>query len=337
MAKNVPLSDEQKTLIAEEYAELEAQNVQALAIQEILAVKLGLSPRTVRAYRNYGKTPVDVPQKLTKAEFEQQHGSIKPLEAVTSSDFELPEPRILLIDIETAPNLSYVWGHYEQNVIQHDTEWYILSWSVRWLHDDPVTKCLADYPHYVAGADDDSALMQELWKYLDEADVVVWQNGDKFDYRKINTRFLKHAIRPPRPYRTVDTLKIARKHFAFNSNKLDDLGKYLGVGHKLEHKGFELWKGCLIGDAESWAMMKAYNEMDVTLLQSVYLKLLPWIFSHPNTSTMKNLVDCCRNCGSSTILQEGFILTATGKRPQYRCEHCDTWMQGRHIPQSTIR
>lgn len=307
--KNVPLTDDQKRLIQAKYAELRAKGMRAEAAETCVAAELRLSRRTIRRYR--------IPE--------------------TSSDFEMPEPKILLLDIETAPNLSYVWGHYEQNVVKHEVEWYMLSWSVRWLQDDPITKCLADYPGYKAGSDDDKQLVSELWKFLDEADVIVWQNGDKFDAKKINTRLIKHGIRPPRPYRTVDTLKVARKHFAFNSNKLNDLGNYLGVGHKLEHKGFELWKGCLLGDAESWATMKAYNERDVELLQDVYLKLLSWTSNHPNVGTLKGLKDACRNCGSTDIIQDGYILTATGKRPQYRCGHCDTWMQGIHQPQSVIR
>jgi DNA polymerase elongation subunit (family B) len=311
MGRTVTLTDDHKALIATQYAELRSKGMKAQDVEDCIAVKWGVTTRTIRKYRS--------------------------IEMLAASDFEMPEPKILLLDIETAPNLSYVWGHYEQNVIQHQTEWYMLSWSIRWLHDKPITKALCDYDDYQAGSDNDKSLVQELWKYLDDADVLVWQNGDKFDHKKINTRFIKHGIRPPRPYRTVDTLKIARKHFAMNSNKLDDLGKYLGVGHKLQHKGFELWKGCLIGDAESWATMKAYNEQDVELLQNVYLKLLPWIYSHPNVSTMKGLKDGCRNCGSTDITADGFILTATGKRPQYRCEHCDTWMQGTHQPQSTIR
>ena len=37
--------------------------------------------------------------------------------------------KILYYDIETAPNLSYVWGQYEQNVIAHVSEWHMLCVS----------------------------------------------------------------------------------------------------------------------------------------------------------------------------------------------------------------
>ena len=40
-------------------------------------------------------------------------------------------PKILLIDIETAPNLGYIWGKYEQNVIDYKTEWYLLSFCAK--------------------------------------------------------------------------------------------------------------------------------------------------------------------------------------------------------------
>jgi len=324
MPKNVPLTDETKALIATEYAELKVQGMSSKDAEDVLCVKLGLGARTIRNYRNYGSY------------------SNSP-ESLTSSDFELPEPKILLVDVETSYNIGFCWNKYEQNIIEYDAlapnggEWYLLSWSVRWLNDTPVTKCLADYDGYDPKTGDDKELVLELHRWLQDADIVVWQNGDKFDYRKINTRFLEHRIPPPRPYRTVDTLKIARKHFGFNSNKLDDIGRRLGVGRKLEHQGFPLWRLCVAGDMDAWEIMKRYNENDVALLQDVYLELLPWIFNHPPVSTLKGLIDACRNCGATDIKQEGFILTATGRRPQYQCAYCDTWMTGKHQAINSLR
>jgi hypothetical protein len=34
--------------------------------------------------------------------------------------------------LETAPNLGYVWGKWEQNVIDFKKSWYVLSFAVLW-------------------------------------------------------------------------------------------------------------------------------------------------------------------------------------------------------------
>ena len=73
---------------------------------------------------------------------------------------------------------------------------------------------------------------------FDEADVVIAHNGDKFDMRKANARFGHYE--PPMPVQQVDTLKVARKYFKFESNKLGDLGEHLGLGNKEVTGGFAL-------------------------------------------------------------------------------------------------
>ena len=47
-------------------------------------------------------------------------------------------PKILLLDIETAPMEVYVWGLYKQ-YIPHDNiikDWCMLSWVAKWLYDE---------------------------------------------------------------------------------------------------------------------------------------------------------------------------------------------------------
>ncbi len=128
------------------------------------------------------------------------------------------KPSIILLDIETAPSLGYVWGIWEQNVISVKEEWFILSFATKVLGvGKPVIYALPDYKHYKRNHYDDEALVKELWKILDEADVVIAHNGDRFDIKKSNARFIYHGLKPPSPYKTIDTLKIARKHFNFNS------------------------------------------------------------------------------------------------------------------------
>lgn len=226
--------------------------------------------------------------------------------------------RILLFDIETAPNLAWVWGKFEQNVIEYDSEWYMLSWSAKWLDGTQTTRCLNSYRGYFRGSDNDYELVKDLWELFDKADIIIGHNLDRFDIKKSNTRFIELGLPPPKPYKTIDTLKIARRYFGFNSNKLDDLGRRLGVGRKVKHSGFDLWMGCMQGKGSSWDLMRKYNEQDTLLLERVYKKLLPWITNHP--ATTDDRAQCV--CGGLKI-KRGPFLTKTGKwRQRYSCKSC---------------
>src|SRR5208282_1737802 len=235
--------------------------------------------------------------------------------------------KILFLDIETAPSLGWVWGKWEQNVIDFKQDWYVLSFAYKWNDDKNVSVLgLDDYEGYKAAPENDKALMKDLWKLLNEADIVVAHNGDKFDLPKVNTRFLTHKLTPPKPYKTVDTLKIARKVFNFDSNKLDDLGRYLGIGRKLPHTGFHLWLGCMKGDAASWKLMKKYNKHDVELLEELYRTLRSWHDQHPNVN--KNLNPACPKCGSPHVSKQGYRFTALRRKPRYQCQSCAGWFEG---------
>jgi len=234
--------------------------------------------------------------------------------------------KILFLDIETAPSLGWVWGKYEQNVIDFKSDWYILSFGYMWSTDKKVTVLgLDNNPKYKKGSEDDKWLMEQLWKLIDEADVIIAHNGDKFDLPKINTRFLTHKLPPPKPYKTVDTLKIMRSVFMFDSNKLDDAGRYLGIGRKLPHTGFHLWKGCMSGERKSWALMKKYNGHDVELLRDLYYLVRSWSKTHPNVNL--GVTETCPKCGSTKVQRRGFEYTLLRKKQRYQCQ-CGSWFCG---------
>lgn len=236
--------------------------------------------------------------------------------------------KIVFLDIETAPSLGYVWGKWKQNVIDFEKNWYILSFAYKWLGENEVhTFGLIDYPSYKIDKEDDRSLVADLWKILDEADIVIAHNGDDFDLPKTNTRFITHGMKPPSPYRTVDTLKIARRVFKFDSNKLDELGRYLGVGRKLPHTGFHLWHGCMTGVPESWKLMKEYNGQDVILLEQVYFLMRPWAVNHPQVN-QEGATKNCPKCGSNRVHSRGWSYTALRKKQRYQCQECQGWFAG---------
>lgn len=245
-------------------------------------------------------------------------------------------PGILTIDIESSPLEAYVWGLWEQNVGLDfiKTEWTILSYAAKWLGEKKI--------HYgdtggrgARKTRDDKKLVGEIRALLDDADIVVAQNGKRFDVRKINARLIEHGYKPPAPFRVVDTLIVAKKHFAFTSQKLAWTSKHLTDSPKSEHKkfpGFELWTECLKDNPEAWAEMRKYNRQDVVSTEKVYLRLLPWIDNHPNIGAYQPSVDpVCPKCGSDNLQKMGTRVLQQGRYPRYQCQNCGGWSRGKEM------
>lgn len=241
----------------------------------------------------------------------------------------MPKPKILLFDVETAPILGYVWGIWEQNVglNQIKQDWHLLSWSAKWLGDAPNKVMYKDQRH-AKDITDDKALLQGIWELLNEADVVITQNGKAFDSKKLNARFLINGMKPPSPYKHIDTRQLARKHFAFTSNKLEYLTdklckKYKKIKHE-KFGGFELWRECLKGNLEAWKEMEKYNKYDVLSLEELYYVLAPWQTAVDFNLYTKTAEYRC-NCGSAALQRRGFNMTTSGKFQRYQCRDCGAW------------
>jgi len=229
--------------------------------------------------------------------------------------------KVLIYDLETAPLLGYVWGKYEQDVIEFQKSWYILCFSYKWLEKKTKVLALIDFPEYKKHPEDDSLLVKKLWELFNEADITIAHNNKDFDYKKSNTRFIQNGLTPPSPYKIIDTLLVARKHFKFPSNRLDDLGKELGVGRKVEAT-YSVWRGCLLGDPKAWKKMKRYNKNDVELLYRVYKKLRPWM-----TEYIMSLN--CPKCGSYKLEKRGFRTSVGITYQRYVCLSCGGWSSER--------
>lgn len=195
----------------------------------------------------------------------------------------------------------------------------MLSFCAKWLGEGAIC--------YGMNQDkSDKRICRELWKLINKADIVIAHNGDKFDIKKMNARFLLHGFNPPSPYQSIDTLKIARKYFKFDSNKLDDLARQLKLGRKVKHRGFELWLRCIKGDPVAWKTMLRYNKQDVILLEKVYLKMRGWIEHHPHM-TFNN--PDCPNCGTPRMQKRGFFATKKRRYQRFNCQNCGAWSKGK--------
>lgn len=232
-------------------------------------------------------------------------------------------PAVLLYDIETAPALAWMWSAYNANIIEIEQDWYILSFAYKWLGSDTVHFVgLPDDPDWVPDSPNDRFVVERLALAFDRADILVAHNGDKFDKRKANARFLYHDIDPPSPYQTIDTAKVSRKYFSNYRNSLKDLGRLHDLGKKQPTEGFDLWRKCMAGNPYAWQTMKKYNIQDINVLEKLYLKLRPWIENHPNGNLYSGEQSTCPKCGSFNLVKRGHKRTRVNLYQAVQCKDC---------------
>lgn len=158
-------------------------------------------------------------------------------------------------------------------------DWFVISWAASWTDSKQV------YSGVVSSRDakrwDDSKILRPLWELVDAADIVIGHNSQAFDVRKINTRFLLHGYGVPRPYRQIDTLKVAKKYFAFESNRLEYLNSRLGNLPKHEMELDDWIRICLDGDQKILDKMVRYNRGDVKEGKKLYARMRDWVNPFP--------------------------------------------------------
>lgn len=248
--------------------------------------------------------------------------------------------KTLVIDIETAPMLAYVWGRHDQNIAlnQIKADWYVIAWAAKWLGDKP-SKVVYHDQRRAKDLADDKALLRPLWKLLDEADIVLGQNSKSFDVKKLNARFIMHGWNPPSPYKHLDTYLIAKNAGAFTANSLEYLSDTLCTRYKkLKHGDFPgqmLWTECLKGNQKAWKAMQTYNVHDVLTTEELYGKLKAWApKSMPSTYSVSTPEEC-GTCGLwGRVIAKGFAFSKGGKAQRYVCNSCGSWSQGKVVKEA---
>lgn len=193
------------------------------------------------------------------------------------------EPRILYLDIETSLVKTLSWGlkvpskYINPALLLND--FFIITWSASFIGEKKV------YSGAVTGSQakkgNDKQCLRDLWELVDSADVLAGHNVKMFDEKKLNTRFMLNGYKKPRTYRFIDTLSLARKHFAFSSNTLEFISVQLGFSPKQDTELADWIKICIDGDEERIAKMRRYCSNDVVQGKKVFERLLPWMTVFP--------------------------------------------------------
>lgn len=243
------------------------------------------------------------------------------LERTRSYEVEESNMKILLLDIETRPNVVYAWDLFKitVGVNQIIETGDIMCLSAKWL-GSPETMFFSEW------GDGREKMVQAAWNLLDEADAVIHYYGSRFDIPWLYRTFLENGLTPPSPFKQVDLKNAVAKTFKFTSNKLQHISKELGLEGKMEHEGFDLWTKCIKRDPDALVRMEAYNRRDTELLEELYLILLPWIPNLPS----RHLYDGnggCPTCGKDALVEAGIAYTKVSRYFQWRCESCSSFFR----------
>ena len=141
--------------------------------------------------------------------------------------------KFLLIDIELSYAIYRAFPskkpqYLSSKQIVHQQFCPCASW--KWLNEVSVysIKITDDMDRWRDNFRDDYIVAKALHDKMTEADVIIAHNGDSFDIKHANTLFRKHHLGPIPQRKSIDTLKVARKYFAFAGNDLDGLSKLFG-------------------------------------------------------------------------------------------------------------
>lgn len=238
--------------------------------------------------------------------------------------------KIIMWDIETGFNVATIFSLFQRGgMLPTDSilqERYIIcaAWKEFGAKKVESVSVLDNPKRFKKSVVDDYHVVKTLHKVLSEADAIVAHYGDAFDIKYFNTRCVFHGLEPVHDLIQIDTYKIAKGKFLFNSNRLDYLGKMLGVGQKIKTNS-ELWLKCLNGSKTAIKEMLKYNKQDVNLLEKVYIKLAPYVPAKLNRNILDN--NACPLCGSTNLEERGKRYTRTRQYQRYHCLDCGHWSQ----------
>jgi hypothetical protein len=245
-------------------------------------------------------------------------------------------PKVLILDIETLPILARVWGLRDQNIAPNQVlrDGFIVAWAAKWYEDKygrvygPHNKLVyLDQRKLKIPIKNERFLMKPLWDMIDEADIILGQNSNAFDIKKINTGFFDTGLPKPSDFNKTDVYLVNKKHFSHSSNKLEFITKkYCTKYKKLNHgkyPGQELWNAIEVGDQAAWREMEVYNKHDVLATEEYYSLIQGWDDSiNANYFTGVEKIVCIQ-CGADDFKKQGFFHSASGgKFQRFRCLKC---------------
>lgn len=250
------------------------------------------------------------------------------IKSMTTTPVDKPKgPRILILDLETAPAIALTFGRFDirlsqDNIVKEGG--YILCAAWKWLGESEVGYVYLNQQDAQDG--NDILICDKLWELYEEADAIVAHNGKSFDQKMLQTRVVGNGLAPLPKVKVLDTKLLAKKYLRLPSNALDSIGEYFGLGRKIDTGGISLWKRVIAGEEQAMKEMVDYNIQDVELLEKVYLRLRHLGTAGENLNAGLFFDDNevhCSICGSTDVAETGrTVQAASGIYKEIRCNSC---------------
>jgi hypothetical protein len=241
--------------------------------------------------------------------------------------------RILILDVERVSGVSeQQWwdrGDLKNRYIHHETvirEPRTTIVCAKW-YDSPDVMRFAEWDKGGRGP-----FLREVHSLMGMADIIIGHNLDGADVPWLKGDFyfpkIGHKHRPQLPplppFKTVDTLKVARQfRTGVQFKSLDALCQIIGIPAKTDAYDREAMNRAVAGSVEDRERLTEYCAGDVIATQGLYDALRPHIRNHPALFVDgQSRLDTCRACGGETKpIAKRFIADVFSYSMQ-RCTSC---------------
>jgi hypothetical protein len=185
---------------------------------------------------------------------------------------------ILYFDLEVSKSQFFSYGAKVPskylNIEDMTREYYIICWSASYVGSNTIwSDCVTPEE---ALAWNDKRILGRLRELIEAADLIAGHNVDAYDKKRSNTRFLLNEYEPLTDKKTLDTLKIARSKFAFESNKLDYISQRLGLRPKDDIRNRDWLKIVTTGDEATLKKVHRYCRGDVKNGKGILERLMKY-------------------------------------------------------------
>lgn len=229
-------------------------------------------------------------------------------------------PKILTLDIETRPAKVYVWDIFKPfiNIEQIIEPGGVICMAAKWHHEKSAI-FLSEW--------DDPNWQLDAWNLLNDADIVVTYNGDRFDIPHLNREFDELGFSAPSPFHSADLYKAVRKRERHISHKLAWVTKAKQLSGKMDSGGFRTWLDLNSDDElvvqRARRKMRKYNLQDVFTTEELFDNMLPHLTLPAYGLYEDGRQGCPRpGCGSTHVKRNGYKVARSRKYAQYQCQDC---------------
>jgi hypothetical protein len=241
--------------------------------------------------------------------------------------------RILILDVERVSGLTLeqYWdrGDLKNRYIRYQTvvrEPRTTIVCAKW-YDSPDVIRLAEWDKGGRGP-----FLREVHSIMGMADIIVGHNLDGADVPWLKGDFyfpkIGHKHRPKLPplppFKTVDTLKVARQfRTGVQFKSLDALCQIIGIPAKTDAYDREAMNRAVAGSVEDRERLTEYCAGDVIATQGLYDALRPHIKNHPALFVDgQSRLDTCRACGNETVPIAKRYVADVFSYSMMRCPSC---------------